>query len=151
MALDAELREILQRMETDLKLTIQLDTLLPILCKKHLVTQAEHQRLSSDKDSGAEKNGKLVRIIQGKGENAFDLFVEALREEKEHLGHASLAQKLSQERSGKVRDSESRDLNRPEPLPRATRKKGPPPPPPRPKNIQKVASCACNLKFEIVG
>ena len=149
MALDAELREILQKMETDLKITIQLDTLLPILCKKHLVTQTEHQRLSNDKDSDAEKNGKLVRIIQGKGENAFDLFIEALKEEKDHIGHGSLAQKLSRERGRKTRDAseerpnckESRDLSRPEPLPRATRKKGPPPPPP-PKpptqSIQKV-------------
>ena len=33
-----------------------------------------------------------------KGEDGFDLFVEALQEEQEHLGHSSLAKRLLHEK-----------------------------------------------------
>ena len=58
------------------------------------MTEQEYQQLSNEKESDSEKNGKLVKIIIGKGESAFDLFIEALQEELEHLGHSSLARKL---------------------------------------------------------
>ena len=58
-----------------------------------------------------------------KGEHAFDLFVEALQEEQEHLGHSSLANKLVQERNrlqapggGNPAELSSKP-RRPEPLP----------------------------------
>ena len=79
-------------MKSDITSTIQLTYLLPILLQKRLVTEAEFQQLSSEgRESDSEKNGKLIRIITGKGEDAYDLFVEALQEEQEHLGHSSLA------------------------------------------------------------
>lgn len=99
MALDAGLRDVLQSLESDISITIQLPCLLPFLRRKRLVTQSELQQLSSDgKESDLEKNRKLIRIITGKGENAYDLFIEALQEEGEHLGHASLVKKLMNEK-----------------------------------------------------
>ena len=72
-----------------------------------------------------------MRIIIGKGEDAFDLFVKALQEEKEHLGHGSLAKRLlSEQRRLIAGETKSRA---PEPLPR--NKKLPtsaPTPPPKP-------------------
>ena len=113
MALDAGLRNILQSEQSGITLTIQLSHLLPILRKKRLVTEPEFQQLSSDKESDSEKNGKLIRIIIGKGEDAFDLFIEALQEEQEHLGHSSLARKLMDEKK------RLKAQTKPEPLPRS--------------------------------
>ena len=132
MALDAGLRDILQSLQSDITLTIQLTPLLPLLRRKHLVSQAEFQHFSSgDKESDMDKNAKLMRIIITKGEDAFDLFVEALQEEKEHLGHGSLAKRLlSEQRRLKASETKPRA---PEPLPR--NKKLPtsaPTPPPKP-------------------
>ena len=116
MALDADLRDILQGLQSELALTIQLNALLPILRSKRLVTQSESQQLSSDgKESDLEKNRKLIRIIIGKGEKAYDLFVEALQEEQDHLGHESLAKKLIDEKKRLKAKSKPRA---PEPLPR---------------------------------
>ena len=113
MALDAGLRNILQSEQSGITLTIQLTHLLPILRQKRLVTEPEFQQLSSDKESDSEKNGKLIRIIIGKGENAFDLFIAALQEEQEHLGHSSLARKLMDEKK------RLKAQTKPEPLPRS--------------------------------
>ena len=117
MALDVGLRDILQNLQSDITLTVQLSHLLPFLRQKRLVTDSECQQLSSDgRESESEKNAKLIRIIVGKGENAFDLFVEALQEEQEHLGHNSLAKKLLHEQS-RLKSAESKPRP-PEPLPR---------------------------------
>ena len=113
MALDAGLRNILQSEQSAITLTIQLGYLLPILRKRRLVTEQEYQQLSNEKESDSEKNGKLVKIIIGKGESAFDLFIEALQEEQEHLGHSSLAKKLLDEKKRLKAQS------KPEPLPRS--------------------------------
>ena len=132
MALDAELRDILQGLQSEMDITIQLTHLLPILRTKRLVTLSEFQQLSSDgKESDLEKNIKLIRIIIGKGEKAFDLFIEALQEEGEHLGHDSLAKKLMDEKKRSKAKSKPRA---PEPLPR-NKPRGTsvaPTPPPKP-------------------
>ena len=126
MALNSNLRDVLQSMKSDITSTVQLTYLLPFLRQKRLVTEAEFQQLSGDgRESDSEKNGKLIRIIMGKGEDAYDLFVEALQEEQEHLGHSSLASKLVQERNrlralgGGNPGELSSKPRRPEPLPRS--------------------------------
>ena len=140
MALDADLRDILQGLQSELALTIQLNALLPILRSKRLVTQSESQQLSSDgKESDLEKNRKLIRIIIGKGEKAYDLFVEALQEEQDHLGHESLAKKLIDEKKRSKAKSKPRA---PEPLPRnkpATSAAPTPPPKPTAKPQQVIS------------
>ena len=78
-----------------------------------LVTEPEFQQLSNEKESDSEKNGKLIRIIIGKGKDAYDLFIEALQEEQEHLGHSSLAKKLLDEKR------QLKAQSKPEPLPRS--------------------------------
>ena len=54
----------------------------------------------------------------GKGENAFGLFVEALQEEQEHLGHGSLAKRLLHEQSRLKAEHAQSKPRAPEPLPR---------------------------------
>ena len=122
MALDAGLREILQNMQREIVITVDLTYLLPILGRKRLVTETQFKQLSGDSRqwNPEERNEKLITIIMGKGVNAFDLFVEALKEEEEHLGHGSLAERLSQEQS-RLKSVESSKSRLPETLPR-TRK-----------------------------
>lgn len=114
----ADLRHILQGLQSEIEVTIQLTHLLPILRTKRLLTQSEFQQLSNDgKESDLEKNRKLIRIIIAKGENAFNLFIEALQGEREHLGHESLAKRLMDEKN--QLKLETKPLA-PKPLPRQT-------------------------------
>ena len=150
MALDAELREILQGLQSDMEITIQLTHLLPILSAKRLVTQSEFQELSNDgKETDLEKNRKLIRIIIGKGEKAFDLFIEALQEEREHLGHDSLAKKLMEKRRSKAKSKP----RAPEPLPRSKPTSVAPTPPPKPnaKPPAQQVSSSFRTKFIYVA
>ena len=144
MALDVGLRDILQNMQSDITLTVQLSYLLPFLRQIRLVTESECQQLSSDgRESESEKNAKLIRIIIGKGENAFDLFVEALLEEQEHLGHNSLAKRLLHEQS-RLKAAETKPRP-PEPLPRNKKPatSGAPSVPPKTYKPQQVSHCIC--------
>ena len=143
MALDPNLKDILQNLQSDITLTIQLKYLLHYLRLKRLVTEAESQQLSNDgKETEAEKNGKLIRIIMGKGEEAFDLFVEALQEETEHLGHNNLARKLQEEknlqagRAGELLFKRNMELKHrlPKPPPRRKTTSGAPIPSPKPNS-----------------
>ena len=122
MALDAGSREILQNMQREIVITVDLTYLLPILRRKHLVTEIQFKQLSGDSRqwSPEERNENLIRIIMGKGVNALDLFIEALKEEQEHLGHGSLAERLSHEQS-RLKSVESSKSRPPETQPR-TRK-----------------------------
>ena len=142
MALAAGLRGILQTLQSDIILNVQLKQLLPILRNKSLVTLYEFEQLSIDgKETDSNKNERLLRIIIGKGENAFDLFVAALQEETEHLGHASLARRLLQEQKQLKPSPEGRPRFRPpEPLPRNSRKPTAPIPPPKPNTTSSTTS-----------
>ena len=95
MALDPNLRKILQKRQNDIASSVQLQHLLPILRDKGLVTDPEFESLSmTTAESSYDKNKRLVSIILQKGKKAFDLFVKALQNEKDHIGHKSLADTL---------------------------------------------------------
>ena len=95
MALDPNLRKILQKHHNDIASSVQLQHLLPILRDKGLVTDPEFESLlTTTAESSYEKNKKMVSIILQKGRKAFDLFVKALQNEKDHIGHKSLADTL---------------------------------------------------------
>ena len=95
MALDPNLRKILQKHQNDIASSVQLQHLLPILRHKGLVTDPEFESLSmTTAESSYEKNKKMVSIILQKGKKAYDLFLKALQNEKDHIGHKSLAETL---------------------------------------------------------
>lgn len=94
MALDPNLRKILQTQLNEIASSVQLQHLLPILRNKDLVTDPEFESLSTSTESSYEKNRKMVTMVLQKGKNAFNLFVEALQCEEDHIGHKSLAEKL---------------------------------------------------------
>ena len=95
MALDANLRKILQTRQHDIASSVQLPHLLPILRETDLVTDPEFESLAtSGLESSYDRNTRMVAIILQKGKNAFDLFVKALQSEELHMGHKSLAETL---------------------------------------------------------
>ena len=95
MALDPDLRKILQTNMHAIATSVQLQHLLPFLRKSDLITDPEFENLSaSTRESNHDRNQRMVSIILQKGKDAFDLFVTALQSEKLHIGHKSLAETL---------------------------------------------------------
>ena len=95
MALDGNLRKILQTHLHAIASSVQLLHLLPILREADLVTDPEFESLAaSSAESNYDKNTRMVAIILQKGKNAFDLFVKALQSEESHMGHKSIAETL---------------------------------------------------------
>ena len=74
---------------------IELDYLLPELQKRKLVSELEFQQLSDKSSMPEEKNRFLMHIIETKGgEKSFDLFIQALEAEQQHIKHKHLAKVL---------------------------------------------------------
>ena len=135
MACDGGLKDILQNMQTEIIKLVDLTYLLPILRRKRLVTETQFQMLSMESNP-EERSKKLVRMVMGKGMNGFDLFVEALKEEREYLNHSILAKKLSQEKN---RIKGGKSAKPPIPAPRTKKPvKSSPPLPPKPEPMTKL-------------
>ena len=82
---------ILQNNERKIKSSINLPYLLPILRAKRLLTEDEF-RLLQEIPYETQKNSQLVQYLANKGGgNALHLFINALQEEDEHMGHKTLA------------------------------------------------------------
>lgn len=73
---------------------LNVNELLPHLDKKRLLTPNERDTLDNMYTTRREKARYLLRILPGKGENGFRLFLECLRDEKHHLGHEDLVKCL---------------------------------------------------------
>ena len=94
---------VLRKNEKKIANLINLTCLLPVLRDKGLLTENEFQQISSV-DSSENMKGtqsrQLVQImLQKKEGNVLDIFIEALREDEEHVGHKSLAFELLAELS----------------------------------------------------
>ena len=112
-------QRILLNNDKQIKNSVNLTCLLPILRTKGLLTDDEF-RLLQEMQYDTRKNVQLVRILQSKGGgNALQLFIEALQEEGEHMGHKHLAVTLLGE------------ISAIKPRPPAVAKKPPPPTLPR--------------------
>ena len=80
--------------EEAIKTSVDLDTLVPKLFKKRLLTPAEREELLYHEICPNKRKIRLVTILSKKGENAPGLLVECLREETSHLPHTELANSL---------------------------------------------------------
>lgn len=74
---------------------LDVNTLLPHLWEKGLLTPNERDTLDSMRMTPREKARYLLRRLQGKGKRGFKLFLECLRDEKYHLGHEDLVKCLN--------------------------------------------------------
>ena len=94
---DSEYRRVLQNCEREIAAQTNLSLLLPILRTKGLLIDEEFRTLTEL--PSYERGSLLVRILQKKGgEDAFNRFTTALKQETEHLGHKNLVGKLLKER-----------------------------------------------------
>ena len=119
---------ILQNNERTIKNSVNLSYLLPKLWAKGLLTEDQY-RLLQEMPYETQKNSQLVQFLQTKGGgDAMHLFIQALQEESEHLGHKTLAVTLLQEISA-IKSSR--------PLPPPVAKK---PAPPTPLRKSKVSN-----------
>ena len=89
---DEEYRRVLQNNEKNITNSTNLSCLLPILRTKGLLTEDESRLLQEMPGYEVRRRSQLVQTLQSKGGgNALNLFIEALQEETEHLGHKNLA------------------------------------------------------------
>ena len=70
---------------------VDLDTLVPKLYRKRLLTHNEREDLLYLHLPPSKRKARLVEIIANKGNEAPRLFIECLREEASHIGHSELA------------------------------------------------------------
>ena len=74
---------------------LSIEALLPQLLKNNLLTQSEYQELDCVKETSRKQNQYfLLIVLPRKGKNAFKVFLECLKAEKDHLGHQELAELL---------------------------------------------------------
>jgi len=94
---DAEYRHLLQRCEREIAAQTNMPLILPMLRARRLLVDEEFRALQEL--PSYERGSHLVQILQKKGgEDAFSLFIAALKQEGEHLGHKNLAGKLLKEK-----------------------------------------------------
>ena len=87
--------KILEEFAQDLRSSLNLTCLLPHLMKRRLLTASEEQKLKNQVKTDHDINSEFLDCLKTKGSRAFALFLAALREEKEHLGHVDLCERMS--------------------------------------------------------
>ena len=93
--------ELLAEHENDLMTTLNLPCLLPHLTKRGLeqpcalLTDNDAESLTKSELTRQDAIKKFLSILKTKGETAFSLFITALSNEKEHMGHVSLYKKFT--------------------------------------------------------
>ena len=80
----------------DIVQLVDLNTLVPVLNRHHVLTQEQSSDLLRSMISHQERKRQLVEFMSTKGEEGYRLFLQALREEREHLGHRQLYKQLPQ-------------------------------------------------------
>lgn len=90
--------KILQVHHTDLRATLNIHELIPLMRKHELLTTEEYQELKC-KQTEAEKIDQLVQILPRKGKHACAHFIQCLESEKQHTAHPELALKLKETRA----------------------------------------------------
>ena len=87
--------KLLIKYENDLTTTLNLACLILHLKERKLLTDNEADQLSKKELTHWEANKAFLSILKQKGRDALPLFIDALRSEKEHLGHKTLYEQLS--------------------------------------------------------
>ena len=87
--------KILDDFASDLKSFLNLEYLLPHLMKRKLLTTSEEQKLKNLAKTNHDNNSEFLDYLKTKGALAFSLFLAALRDETEHLGHVDLCNRMS--------------------------------------------------------
>ena len=89
--------ELLTQYESDLIRTLNLSYLIPHLTKCRLLSSNDEDVLTKSISELTRQDSirKFLAILKTKGQTAFSLFMDALKNEKDHLGHESLHKMLT--------------------------------------------------------
>lgn len=90
-----DFERVLRLHHTDLRETLNLQELIPLMRKCDLLTVEECQEIES-KPSDSKKTDQLVQVLPRKGKLACHKFIRCLESEKQHLGHPELVLKLKE-------------------------------------------------------
>ncbi|XP_065907298.1 uncharacterized protein [Dysidea avara] len=93
-AVTVNFERILQKHHSDLRKSLGLEELIPLLREFDLLTKEEWDALSNKQTTQNQKIDFLVGLLPRKGEHAYTNFVTCLESEKEHPAHQELADQL---------------------------------------------------------
>jgi len=80
---------------------VDLPSLIPHLNAHHLLTPGQAEHLGNEHLSHSQRVGKLLEYIQKKGVEGYRLFLQAIEEERTHIGHKELYTVLSKSKPSK--------------------------------------------------
>ena len=84
--------KLLQEHHFDLRESLNIPVLIPLLRKQELLTVEEWEEMG--KQNRFQKVDQLIQILPQKGEQAYLKFISCLESENEHPAHKELAVKL---------------------------------------------------------
>ena len=85
--------KLLHLHHADLRDTLNVPALMPLMGKYNLLTGEERQEIQC-KATDSEKIDHLVHILPRKGKCGYQTFIRCLESEKQHLGHPDLVLKF---------------------------------------------------------
>ena len=86
----ADCRALLNRYQPDFVTYLDLPSLIPYLNRHSLLTRQQDELLRNEHHTKQDRVLKLLEYIEGKGPEGYKKFVQALREERTHMGHKEL-------------------------------------------------------------
>ena len=87
-------RRVLNAIAPDFTALVNMESLLPLLQKHHLVTSNEDYHLMNIIYSPTEKAQKLLGYLNHKGDGCLQKVLCCLNLANEHMGHKEIAEKL---------------------------------------------------------
>ena len=88
--------DIMYQLNPQMNKYINMVSLFPYLNKYGILTSEERFYLSNNSKSPSEKVNYLLQYLERKGDETVQKFLQALKEEREHSGHAELCKLLKQ-------------------------------------------------------
>ena len=95
--LSVNFAKLLQEHHSDLRESLNIPVLIPLLRKQELLTVEEWEEMG--KQNRFQRIDQLIQILPQKGEQAYLKFISCLESENEHPAHKELAIKLKKTRS----------------------------------------------------
>ena len=88
-------RDLLMEHHPHIERLLDLPSLIPQLNAHHLLTPGRAEHLSNEHFSHSQRVEKLLEYIRRKGAEGYRLFLQAIEEERTHIGHKELYVVLS--------------------------------------------------------
>jgi len=89
---------------------LDIDTIVPHLLSRHLLTRKDHQFLLNKSHTDDDKVQYLLYKLPRKADGWFESFLECLHESEEGTGHKDIAKSLEAAKLQEIQDRQS-DLN----------------------------------------